>query len=63
MIYNSQIKIFNPKTFNGYFVVHYKESKGFRFYYPFYTTRIINVNRVVYFEDVFAFVSKGPRGA
>ena len=61
-IYNPKIKKLDPKIINGYFVGYCIGSKGSRFFYPSHTTRIMESNRAVYFEDDFGFdVNNGPR--
>ena len=61
-IYNPQIKKLDPKTFSGYFVSYGIGSRGSRFFCPSHTTRIVESNRAVYFEDDFGFDdSNGPR--
>ena len=47
----TQLKKLDPKTISGFFVGYYIGSRGFRFYCPSHTTRIIESNKVVYFED------------
>ncbi|RVW47261.1 Retrovirus-related Pol polyprotein from transposon TNT 1-94 [Vitis vinifera] len=49
--YNLQLKKFDPKTISGFFVGYCIGSRGSRFYCPSHTTRIIESDRVVYFED------------
>ena len=59
-IYNPQIKKLDPKS--GYFVSYCIGSRGSRLFCPSYITRIMEKNRVVYFEDDFGFDgSNGPR--
>ena len=40
-IYNLQNKKLNPRTISGYFIGYAKKSKGYRFYCPSHTTRIM----------------------
>ena len=54
-IYNPQIKKLNPKTINGYFVGYCIGSRGSRLFYPSHTTRIVELDRAIYFEDDFGF--------
>ena len=54
-IYNPQIKKLDPKTISGDFVGYCIGSKGSRFFCPSHTTRIVESNIVVYFEDDFGF--------
>ena len=49
--YNPQSKKLDPKTISGYFVGYCIGSRGSRFYCPSHTTRIIESDRAVYFED------------
>ncbi|KAL6324412.1 hypothetical protein AAG906_013016 [Vitis piasezkii] len=49
--YNPQSKKLDPKTISGFFVGYCIGSRGSRFYCPSHTTRIIESDRVVYFED------------
>ncbi|KAL6342702.1 hypothetical protein AAG906_013108 [Vitis piasezkii] len=49
--YNPQSKKLDPKTISGFFIGYCIGSRGSRFYCPSHTTRIIESDRVVYFED------------
>ena len=49
--YNPQSKKLDPKTISGFFVGYCIGSRGSIFYCPSHTTRIIESNRAVYFED------------
>ncbi|RVW41020.1 Retrovirus-related Pol polyprotein from transposon TNT 1-94 [Vitis vinifera] len=49
--YNPQSKKLDPKTISGFFVGYCIGSRGSRFYCSSHTTRIIESDRVVYFED------------
>ncbi|RVW97122.1 Retrovirus-related Pol polyprotein from transposon TNT 1-94 [Vitis vinifera] len=49
--YNPQSKKLDPKTISGFFVGYCIGSRGSKFYCSSYTTRIIESDRVVYFED------------
>ena len=49
--YNSQSKKLDPKTISGYFVGYCVGSKRSGFYYPSHTTRVIESDRPMYFED------------
>ena len=61
-IYNPQIKKLDPKTISGYFVNYCIGSRGLRFFCSSHTTRIVESNKVVYFEYDFGFDdSNGPR--
>ncbi|RVX10693.1 Retrovirus-related Pol polyprotein from transposon TNT 1-94 [Vitis vinifera] len=50
-LYNPQSKKLDPKTISGFFVGYCIGSRGSRFYCPSHTTRIIESDRVIYFED------------
>ena len=58
--YNPQSKKHNPKTISGYFISYCVGSRGLRFYCPSHTTRVIESNQVIYFEDDTG-PSQGPR--
>ncbi|RVX10368.1 Retrovirus-related Pol polyprotein from transposon TNT 1-94 [Vitis vinifera] len=49
--YNPQSKKFDPKTISGFFVGYCIGSRGSGFYYLSHTTKIIESDKVVYFED------------
>ncbi|RVW41067.1 Retrovirus-related Pol polyprotein from transposon TNT 1-94 [Vitis vinifera] len=49
--YNPQLKKLDPKTISGFFVGYCIGSRGSRFYCSSHTTRIIESDRAVYFED------------
>ena len=49
--YNPQSKKLDPKTISGYFIGYCVGSRGFRFYCPSHTTRVIESNLAIYFED------------
>ncbi|RVW77698.1 Retrovirus-related Pol polyprotein from transposon TNT 1-94 [Vitis vinifera] len=59
--YNPQLKKLDPKTISGFFVGYCIGSRGSKFYYPSYTTRIIESDRAVYFEDELA-TNQGEHG-
>ena len=54
-IYNPQIKELDPKTISGYFCGYCIGSRGSIFFSPSHTTRIVELDRAVYFEDDFGF--------
>ena len=58
--YNTQSKKLDPKTISGYFIGYYVGSRGSKFYCPSHTTRVIESDRVIYFEDGTG-ISQGPR--
>ena len=49
--YNSQSKKLDPKTISGYFIDYCMGSRGSRFYCPSHTTRVIESDRAIYFEE------------
>ena len=52
----------DSKTISGYFVSYCIGSRGSRFFRLSHTTRIIESDKVVYFEDDFGFDgSNGPK--
>lgn len=51
-VYNPQEKKLDPKTISCYFIGYPERSKGYRFYCPDYTTRIIETGRAVFLEQV-----------
>ena len=50
-LYNRQSKKLDLKTISGYFIGYYVGSRGSRFYCPLYTTRVIESDQAIYFED------------
>ena len=58
--YNPQSKKLDPKTSSGYFIGYCVRSRYSRFYYSSYTTRVIELDRVIYFKDA-TRTSQGPR--
>ena len=49
--YNPQSKKLDPKTINGYFIDYCVGSRGSRFYCSSHTTKVIESDRAIYFED------------
>ena len=49
--YNPQSKKLDLKTISGYFISYCVGSKCLRFYCTSHTTRVIESNRAIYFED------------
>ena len=41
----------DPRTISGYFIGYAEKSKGYRFYYPSHTTRIVESRNAKFFED------------
>ena len=58
--YHPQYKKLDPKTISGYFISYFVGSRGSRFYCPLHTTRVIESDRAIYFEDDTS-ISQGPR--
>ena len=58
--YNPKSKKLDPKTINGYFINYCVESRGSGFYFLSHTTRVIELDRAIYFEDDTG-TSQGPR--
>ena len=54
-VYNPQIKKLDPKTISSYFVSYCIGSRGSRFFCPSHTTRIVESDITIYFEDDFGF--------
>ena len=49
--YNPQSKKLNPKTISWYFIGYCVGSRGSEFYCILHTTRVIELDRAIYFED------------
>ena len=49
--YNLQSKKLDPKAISMYFIDYCVGSRGSRFYCPSHTTRVIELDQVIYFED------------
>ena len=52
MVYNFDITMLDPKTFNCYFVGSYKGSRVSGFYYSSFIIKIVKLNMVIYFDKV-----------
>ncbi|KAJ9558495.1 hypothetical protein OSB04_013109 [Centaurea solstitialis] len=50
-VYNPQIKKLDSKTISCYFVGYLERSKGYRFYAPSHTTRIVETRRAEFLEN------------
>ena len=50
-IYNPQEKKLNPKTISGYFIGYAERSKGYRFYCPSHSTRIMESKNTKFLEN------------
>ena len=57
--YNPQPKKLNQKTISEYLIGYCAALRGYRFYFPLHTTRVIESNRAIYFEDDTS-TSQGP---
>ena len=49
--YNPQSKKLDSKTISGYLIGSCVGSRGSRFYCTSHTTRVIELDRAIYFED------------
>ena len=59
-LYNPQSKKLDPKTISRYFIGYYVGSRGSRFYCQSHTTKVIELDQAIYFEDDTG-TSQGPR--
>jgi len=50
-VYNPQLKKLDSRTISCYFIGYPERSKGFRFYCPSHTTRIVETRHAVFFEN------------
>ena len=50
-IYNPQEKKLDPRTISGYFIGYVERSKGYRFYYPYHITRIVESGNSKFLEN------------
>ena len=50
-IFNPQERKLDPKTISGYFIGYPEKSKGYRFYCPTHTTRIVESGNAKFLED------------
>ena len=50
-IYNPQEKKLDPRTISGNFIGYAKKPKGYRFYYPSHTTRIVELRNAKFLEN------------
>ena len=50
-IYNPQKKKLDVRTISGYFIGYAEKSKGYRFYCPCHTTRIVELRNVKFLEN------------
>ena len=60
--YNPQSKKLDSKIVSGFFIGYCVGSRGSRFYCPSHTTRLIELDRAIYFKDDDSVgTSQGPR--
>ena len=50
-IYNPHENKLNPRTLSGFFIGYTKTSKGYRFYYPSHSTRIVESRNAKFLEN------------
>ena len=50
-IYNLQEKKLDERTINGYFIGYLEKSKGYMFYCPTYSTRIVEFGNALFIEN------------
>ena len=50
-IYNPEEKKLDPRTISGYFIAYAEKSKGYKFYCPSHTTRIVESRNTKFLED------------
>ena len=50
-VYNPQEKKLDPRIISWYFVGYAKRSKGYRFYYPSHSTRIVESRNAKFLEN------------
>ena len=50
-IYNPHEKKLDPRTLSGFFISYAKTSKGYRFYYPSHSTRIVESRNAKFLEN------------
>ncbi|KAK2965851.1 hypothetical protein RJ640_027138 [Escallonia rubra] len=60
-VYNPHTKKLDPKTISYHFIGYPERSKGFRFYCPSHTTRIVETRHAVFFENAEYSGSYTPR--
>ena len=59
-LYNPQSKKLDQKTISGYFIGYCVGSRGSKFYCSLHTTRVIELDRAIYFENDTG-ISQGSR--
>ena len=50
-IYNPQEKKLDPRSISGHFIGYAEKSKGYRFYFPSHTTRIVESRNAKFLEN------------
>ncbi|KAG8373010.1 hypothetical protein BUALT_Bualt12G0126500 [Buddleja alternifolia] len=50
-VYNPNIRKLDPKTISCHFIGYPERSKGYRFYCPSHSTRIVETKYAIFFED------------
>ncbi|KAL8137741.1 hypothetical protein V2J09_003742 [Rumex salicifolius] len=50
-IYNPHKKKLDPKTISGFYIRYLKKSKGYRFYSPNHSTRIVEIGNARFIEN------------
>ena len=50
-IYNAHEKKLYPRTLSGFFIGYVETSKGYRFYCPFHSTRIVESRNTKFLEN------------
>ena len=60
-VYNPQLKKLDPRTVNGYFIGYAENSKGYRFYCPSHTPRIVEARNAKFIEALDISGSNVPR--
>ena len=50
-IYNPREKKIDPSIISGYFIGYVEKSKGYRFYFPSHTTRIVESRNAKFLEN------------
>ena len=50
-IYNPQEKKLDPRTISEYFIRYVERSKGYRFYYPYHITRIMESRNAKFLKN------------
>lgn len=50
--YNPQLGKLDSKTVSAFFIGYPERSKGFKFYCPSYTSRIIETNKAVFYDEL-----------